>query len=275
MRVLLFLCLFLVACGGGGGGSAPAPSSPAKPEQVFRKDLLFGYFGTWDGQQLAETAAHVNLVWIGASSFASAQIEEARTRKVTQVVLDVGPYLYTQHGDCLKPDPTAPGKLRTLFSELDTAQQLDLIIGLYTVDEPDKHCLSPDQVTLGNSVVRTAASEVQRTWPLLVIYGTAGRPGLADYDIIGEDAYQEGARAMERLDSVPPDKRLLLVPGGACPWQNDLQPFYDRAQSDSRVFAVIAFVWPNQYGGTNECGIRSAASRAQYEALGTRIKEGR
>jgi hypothetical protein len=271
----LLLALLLTACGGGGGTGNSAPAGDPAPVSV-RAGLKFGYYGTWDVTQLSETAAHVNLVWLGAHAFTVAQLQEARARGVQHAVLDVGALLYQPTGqpcamEGLKPDNTAPAQIRATLQAIRNAGLTPMLVGFYPIDEPDKHCVSPDQVTVANSVVRSVALEFDLRLPLLVIYGTAGRPGLESYDVIGEDAYQEGAGALARLDSVPADKQLLLVPGGACPWQNDPAPFLARAQ-DPRVWGIVAFIWPDQWGGTNNCGIRSAAARARYVELGTLIK---
>jgi hypothetical protein len=263
----------LASCGGGGSSSTPMAIPPAL---VARTDLLYGYYGTWDGAQLGETADHVNLVLLGTHEFTVAQLQEAQQRGITHAVLDVGAVLYQPSPEpcemgTLKPDPTASAKIRTTLTAIRNAGLLPLLVGFYPIDEPDKHCVSTDQVTVANSVVRAVAREFDIDLPLIVIYGTAGRPGLDAYDVIGEDAYQEGAAAMKRLDSVPAGKKLLLVPGGACPWQNDPEDFYARANADPRVWAIVAFIWPNQWGGTQNCGIRSAPSREAYVRVGKRI----
>jgi hypothetical protein len=268
VALMLVASTCLTGCGGGGGSSAPVVAPP--PVTVTpRTDLRFTYYGA-DGASVSETADHINLVWVWAGDAGTAQLQEAQARGVREAVLDVSYLVYDQSSGT-RPSPTAAANLRAYLTQLRNLGLLPMLVAVYPVDEPDMRGLSTDQVTAINGVVRMVLLEFGLNLPLAVIYGDHGQPGVRDYDVLGVDAYGEGAGALRRIDALPADKRKMIIPGGACPWLNDPQPFYDYAQTHLDVWAIVAFVWWDRYDASGQCGIRSAPTRDAYVNVGKRV----
>jgi hypothetical protein len=237
---------------------------------------MFGYYGTSDGQ-LGETADHVNLVWVGpwcGTPCGIAYLQEAAARGIRNAIVDVSYLVYVDAGGgTLRPTPQAAANLRTYFAEVQRLGLLPMLRALYPQDEPELYGLTTDQITATNGVIRMVMAEYGLALPLAVVYSDhPEQPGRADYDVLGVDAYSDPAGALRAQAGFPRDKRTLLVPGGACPWLNDPEPFYVRAQQDPRVFAVVAFIWPDQWGASDNCGIRSAPTRDAYVRVGKRVR---
>lgn len=264
ITAMLINTAMLTSCGG--GSSTQPQIAPAAHRAV-----KYGYYGTWDNTQISETYGHVNMVM----AFTIEQMQQAQQRGLDIIVM---PWLYigngqtTDRGDAvLVPDPRAADILRAQFADMQNAGVKP--VGMYPVDEPDLHGLTDAQVCSMNSLIRSIAAEQHIELKLLVIYGDRGAPCLAGYDAIGTDDYTDPQRAFDRLDAyqLRPDQQRILVPGGACPWLNDTATFLRKAENDTTVGWVIPFIWADQYAGTSNCGIRSAKTRAAYEALGTTL----
>jgi hypothetical protein len=111
---------------------------------------------------------------------------------------------------------------------------------------------------------------------IVVTFADIGTPGIASVDVVSTDRYGSGTRAVDALNAIAlPGQLKFYIPGGACPWNEDPRPFMDRAQRDQLVWAIVSFIWLDQWGGTQNCGIRSATTRPYYVDMGTRIKEAR
>jgi hypothetical protein len=287
----LFICVLLctsalivAGCGGGGGGSnaggAPVSHDPVPTPPPRSDPLEFGYYGTWENSQVADTADHVTFMWVMSGDVGLAQLQEAQARGVKRGVVDVSWLVYTTTGrtmhngnDERKPHPQAAENLREYLASVRNLGMLPVISALYPQDEPDVHGIHEADVVAMNKVVREVAAEFGLVVPLVVIYGTDGTPGIASYDVVGMDDYGSGANVISRIDAmVAPTQKKLLVPGGSCPWFNDIQPFFEKAQADVSVWGIAAFIWTDRWGGTSNCGIRSAPTRNAYVAVGKHIK---
>ena len=283
MRLVLALALLLAACGGGGGSSNsnPAPS-PIPPSPHV---LHYGYFGI-DGNQLAETADHVSFVlaldwgdWNspGYDEFRTgqhiAQLQEAQARGIKDAWVAVGYLVFTARPGCLEycyaVRPDAIPRLRAFRAQLQALGLDAMVSALYPVDEPDAHGISSDDLA-------RLLSQIKAEWPayLAVIYGDTGHfPALGSYDLIGKDKYGAGAGVLQELPPLTGQQRHILVPGGASPWRQDPQPFYDYAAAHADVYAIVPFCWFDRQPGENSGpGIRSNGMAAAYTRIGKAIK---
>jgi hypothetical protein len=246
LRWLLVL-LLLAGCGGGGGSSS-APAIPGNPVPVTR---YFGYFGS-DDKSLAETVDHVNLFfaadWNDHLELPT-QLNEARAHGV-KVVLHVERYIYV--GGRYIGSVEA---VKALLDQISKLGQLDLIVALYPIDEPDMQAVPVDFVLKANSDLRALFADYPGLGgtALAVIYGDHGTPGIDSYDWIGKDHYGSGVITLP----VTPSQRVLIVPGGADPWREDPSAFINYVDGHPEVVAVLAFTWIDNYAFSGYRGIRS------------------
>jgi hypothetical protein len=278
--VCVLLCttaLTLAACGGGGGSNvgsgSTAPHEPPSSPMVRSAPLEFGYYGTWETTQVAETANHVTYAWVMAGDTGISEIQEAQMRGVKGVIVDVSWLVYVRDVKPFRVHPQGADNLRAYLTTLRDAGVLQTLSAVYPQDEPDVNGLSAQAVLKVNAMIRSVLAEFDLHVPLVVIYGTQGTPGIESYDIVGSDNYGDPEGAISRIDSiVSPTQKKLLVPGGWCADLNPIQPFLDKAESDPSVWGIAAFVWTDNAGGTTYCGIRSAPTRKSYCAAGKQIK---
>lgn len=276
MRV--FLCALLSATGlllascnesgtSGGGAVTPPPTSEAS-----RAGLMYGYYGSRE-TQIAETADHVTLQWVSPWDAGLGPLEaiKARLREATApVILDV-PVIQFNEGD--------EQRVREYF---DTLRADGLITGriraLYMQDEVDLLGIPDATVMSTAAMLRRVAAEYP--FPpgveLWMIYTSRGLwPGIAAFDAVGFDAYQWGAGVLTsatRRDMkarMRVDQKELLVPGAyQC---DDAWAFYDAAQRDPQVLAIVAFIWFDEWA-PGERGLRSQPCRQSYVDAALRIK---
>jgi hypothetical protein len=264
--------VILAGCNGDTTAPAPASAPPAAP-QASRAGLLYGYYGSMDGQ-VAETADHVTLQWVspwgaGGDGLQAVKLRlaEARQAAIPCVVLDVPMAYQGEEG------------VRAFFAELQRGGLIDSrICALYPVDEPDLVGRSSSEVRSTNAMLRRVAADFPfiAGIPLAVIYTAHGEwPGIETYDWVGFDDYDRHSAVLSngtwrdmkaRLRS---EQRILLVPGGA--FGEDIAPFFAKAQEDPQVLAIVAFIWFDNWDGPKQ-GIRSLPVRTQYVAAGQRIK---
>jgi hypothetical protein len=256
------------------GDSAPPQPTPNPPpvSAPVRTDVLGGYYGTWENQ-IAETASHTNVQWAGPQWGTSGQVEnvinrlrEAQAFNVKCVVLDV-PMSYL-----------GEDSVRTYFRHLDAAKVIDSrICALYPEDEPDLVGRSAAEVTAANATVRRVAREFPfiAGIPIFTIYTcTRGFPGIESVDWASCDHYEDGPNVLARRypalkARLRPDQRLALTAGGhQC---DDPAPFYDYAQRDPQVVALVVFIWFDEWE-KGKRGVSSLPCRASYVDALTKIK---
>lgn len=278
MIALVIVCLFLAGCGGGGGGNANQVIPPIVAA-VQRVDLLFFYFGVM-GDQIKETASHVNALlpmtwnfenwntaqgrgWIADNVIA--QCEEAVAAGITKIVLDVGflvfDYPYRYRGTVTDAIAFANRmKERGLW---------DKVVAVYPVDEPDLVGLDNATMNRVNTDLKALGKPVaciytdRRQWPGLATCDWAG------FDKYGVDVHGDGTLAdlKSRLRS---DQRIMLVVGGADPWRDNVRPVLDYANMDKQVVGIVAFI----YGDLGqERGIRNNGMQPEYAEVGAKIKQ--
>lgn len=269
----LLVLVALAGCGGGGGGGQPPRIEPGEPV-VIRADTLYGYYAD-GGKDLLETHAHVNLAWTmgwGEGDYlqsVTAQITRALALGVPNVVLGLPT---GTHGDV--------GLARSILEQMHAQGLLAPVVALYPQDEPELHGISAEKVREFNAALRVVLATLGRgDIKLAVIYtGSPAHPGIETYDWVGFDDYNYGAGIFTNGQydllkaKLRPDQRILLVPGGSSPWEQDPEPFFAVAVKDPQVIGIIPFVWwDNADSGVGK-GIRSNPARKAYCTVGTRIK---
>lgn len=268
---LLFVasCIASLTIGCNESTSTPDPVTPTPPpiSAPGRTDLLGCYYGTWE-RQVAETASHTNCQWAGPQWGTDGgvqnvinRIREARSFDVKCVILDVL-MSYEEHGEA---------SVRRYFDALNAAQVIDSrICALYPADEPDLWGRSAEEVVAANAMVRRVAKDYPfiAGIPIFTIYTcTRDFPGVESVDWAGCDHYDDGSSVIARQypslkARLRPEQRLVLVPGGhQC---DDVSVFYNYAQRDPQVIAVVAFLWPDGLLGEGSKGVRSQPCRASY-----------
>lgn len=275
---------------GKGGGAAPVASISPVPALPRTEPLRFGYF-CLDGNQLEETADHVSYVMLPdwgtwalpdydafRSSTMVTQLQEAKARGVKEAWIMVGWLVFTAQpgscyaGSCFRVRPDAMTRVATFRAQLATAGVVDMVKVLYPADEPELYGLD-------DASLLPLLAQIKAAWPgpkLAVIYGGDGHgyPGLQGFDLVGKDKYDVGTRILEELPPIRAGQSWLVVPGGADPWRQDPAPFVEFAKQHGNVYAVVAFTWFDNYGGTTHKGIRSNGMADAYRAAGRAVVGG-
>jgi Ig-like domain from next to BRCA1 gene len=261
------------------------------------QQLYYGYFGNCS-YCLAETAGHINLAshmdwgdWTtstGIQNITNDTVQyllEAKSRGITKAIVAVGYAVYLGTGTYgfdgnyqYRGDAVAAQNLQNLFSALQTNQVLDMVVALYPVDEPFNHGLGDAAIAMANGEIRSVASGYSQLQgvKLAVIYSPYRLPGLASYDWVGFDDYNAGTSIFNSggeydwfRAQVSGNQRVILVPGGYSVSRTDPNPFYQKAQADSGVIAIIPFVWFDQPGSWQ--GIRDDGMATAYCQVGSAI----
>jgi len=262
----------------------PAPITP-------RTDLLFGYYGSYpamDGNpsQFEETKDHINLFiasrWYGPEP-QLAQIIEA-TNAGTPVMLDMAePYQIGYNVNEPFDIAAAEIRVRTRFQQLADAGVLKNIVAIYPVDEPELFGWTELQVVDTNNMIRRVLAEFGQTAKLAIFYTNAFTwRGVGSFDWVGFDDYGSGTKIFTNGDYnklkkvLRPDQRIMLIPGGCDIWRADPTQWYNKANEDQQVIALIPFVWRDNVDPKNDAnaGIRSNGMAPAYRAIGMRIKTG-
>lgn len=269
--LVVLLTATIFSCGG-------SPESNIPPPTTVRTDLLFGYIGS-SNTQLAETSDHVNIFFAGTWDGQEAQLSQAMFASSLglPIMLDVADQVGLPFDAA-----SAEVRTRTRLQQLQLANVLGSVKAFY-FDEPDlNNRMSSADVVAMNSMLRRVAGEFGATPALATIY-TAGFtwPGVSSFDWVGFDNYGAGSSIFVNGDygklkaALFPTQRIILVPGGADPWRTDPTQFFNMAQQDLQVIAVMPFAWPD--GTTKDwgAGIRSNGMAPAYKAVGLRIKNGK
>lgn len=278
----LLCSLFRIGCP---NPPPPAPPGPSRP------GLLYGYFGTQDGQ-IAATADHIDLVHIGSwgdwttpEGREAMMVEmcrwghEALAAGVHRLMFTLDWCLFTQTNPRkLLPEATAVQRLTAFFNRLATEGLDANTFAWYLIDEPNI-----PEISLSPAQLQTAIAEVKATannqafaqlsnLPIVAIFGASNGayPGVQLFDWAGFDNYGAPIFTDGQFDSfaaqLAPAQKIIIVPGGGDPWRENPLPFYDKAQADQRIILIMPFKW----FGTD--GIGNNGMAPQYQAVGQRIK---
>jgi hypothetical protein len=236
--------------------------------------MRFGYYGDCP-TCVAQTRDHASMLWVAGWGGA----DPSQTDKIIERAINAAPIetvimlpgMYV-NGEL---NPAALIAARKIFNGLQQAGVLDRVAAIYPQDEPNLVGLSDASVREANQALRELMAEFVELngTPLAVIYSTApGRPGLTTYDWVGIDSYQLGAAILQRplrdlKNSLRPDQRVLLVPGGVSPWNQDPAPFFSVADSDPQVVGIVAFLWHDNAAKGLGAGIGSNGLAERYRSM--------
>lgn len=291
MLIAFLLVATMASCGGGSGGSSKDPQSPPPaPVPSTRTDLLFGYYGD------ASRESAQNLVWVPAwgpsgtsqekQAVSNAQVEQLKSAKaagITDAVVDVSHLLFDPFAQTGRFEYTgkvlAQVRLNDFLDDLNQAGVLDIVKTLVLIDEPNINLITQSSFPLAAQDARQVlASMGLSRIKLAVIYApVGGYVGIDQFDWVGIDSYDEYDRVLKTkvvdLKSLMrPSQKLLLIPGGASPWKQNPWSFYNYAQADPQVVAIIAFSWFG-YEGYAERGIAVNGMKDVYEEVAHRIRK--
>lgn len=271
---IVFVALFgilVVACSGNAAVTpAPAPSPNLPSPTTLRTDLLYGYYGS-DTVQLGETEDHVNvhmaMQWGG---------NELQLQEMIKGV-KAGKKLIVEFHEALEGESAVRLRLNT-FKENGL---LESIVMWYIQDEPEKAGYTESEIVNANKRLKSIALEYGITAKTGVIYSAdMNFIGITSYDYVGVDKYDAGDKVftdgtyMGLKQKLRSDQEIILVPGGANPWMQDPEQFFNMAEYDMQVRFIIPFLWIDRVNpdGKTQLGIRSNGMRVKYWNLGNKIR---
>ena len=254
--------------------------------QPPRTDLLYGYFsGSACGPYASEQQGHINLWWatdcMGSGVWANEMqnsLAAGRAAGATTAVLSLWSPVMVFGSD-------AETNARNWFTDLAATNALDgfSTIVIYPVDEPEQNkpgqpAVSDQEMLQALQMLRGVIAGIpklaQAKFGVFYNCNSGSRPGLSSFDWIGCDNYDAGCNAIDQLTDpngnfqIRSDQRYMIIPGGADPWHEDPTCAVQKAQANSRIVAVVPFIWQtvtdqgNTYRGIRENGMRSAYCQA-------------
>jgi len=278
----LLLALSLFACGGGG-----SPDIPVQTPTILRPAcvsgflpagcLNYGYYLTWDGQ-VAETADHVNLLWVGGTSRGDdGDVADMAAAKMP-TMYDLSLHLFSGACGAKVLKPLREIELQLLFKRLSDEGLLQYILAFIPQDEPDVCVINQADVLEANRNIRQAAGKYVGFAPKLAVVfaGVTRLHNIEDFDIVSFDLYsarssifKSGAEYSVLRARMRPGQYTMIISGGYEGWQQDPMPFFNFAETNPEVIAMISFLWLDMTDGTK--GIRSLPNRAAYCRIGKQI----
>lgn len=243
-------------------------------------------------EQLAETADHVNLLWLDDQRLTPDQIA-GLTMRGKAVVLDVAGCLFNGNAtDALRPD--AEARLGALKLAVGRGGDIRAVKVIVPRDEPN---LPESDV---QHLIPEAAALIRRVWPeamLGCIYYNDGEfRNRHLFDVLGFDDYLGGfgicqkPRWYERIklffggfvrrgsylrfaEMLRPDQRTWLIPGGT--YGERPEPWLEFARKRPEVCGIVPFLWASNVDGNTELpGIRALPVRDAYVKAGREICAG-
>lgn len=244
---LLTLSLCLVNCGGGGGGG----DSPQVKPPVSHA-IEYGYYLT-AGSQPSETIGSVSIGFLGSPITSESEL---LSQAATFNNLGVKRFIVNLIG-------IAPSQAGPLLKRLEA---FGTILAIYPVDEPNIN--GCDKTNL--SSLRTLG------YPLFTIMGPArfGWACAEYFDWIGIDDYEKGTGVLDDITNFSkghPGIRMVLVPGGASPWRESPDPYFEYSKQHEEVVAIIPFLWHSFQDGP--LGIDQNGMAVTYTNFGKQILE--
>lgn len=274
LTFLIVGLLVLTSCGGGGGGGSSNPL-PGSGPQTRPYPVQYGYFGFEDGNAV-EQADHVSYVflmdWGTWDSYQQpmiqlkliSQLQEAKARGIEKAVVAVGFLAWDQTGNI-----KGTQYLKVFRTQLEALGLLDMVVAFYSVDEPDLY-IKEGRMTL--DAFRQGVMNIHEVFPdkrLMVIYGDGGFPLIEAFDIVGKDKYNYGPQNVP----INQHQTMALVAGGADPFREDPEQYFQAAQKDIRVEFVVAFLFVDYtFEGKPHKGIRNNGMLPAYKAVAQKLK---
>lgn len=245
---------------------------------------------------IVETADHIDLAWTGTwgdsvtvegraalRDLTVKYLQEAKERGITKAMVTVDYFLWVTLGNnhtAYRGSEFVTTEARLLFDRLKAEGLLDMVTVVYPQDEPEIYGIDGTMFCLAISDIRGVLSEypeLAKTKVAVIYAANHGYPGIDCVDIAGFDDYDSRDRIFTNGDytrfvsMLRADQQTLLVAGGSEPWLQDPTPFYQKAIADNRVYALVGFVWFDQYGQTSYRGIRSAPTRQSFCTVGRHL----
>lgn len=256
---------------------------PPVPDNLKRKDLLYGYYGCLD-EQVAETLDHINLFMATQWGGPDKMVQNILTAKLP-TMLDVSPQVFcTLPGDELRSlSPNAETGLRAILSMLQSKGALKYVRFIYPQDEPNGAMKNQADFLAGLAIIKRVAAEfLELAGVKYVVIYKGGKPFVAldQYDIVGFDAYGQkssvltGSEYLGLKAGLRPGQKTILVPGGAGNWGQDPVPFVNFAESNPEVAILMPFIWFDHPANDSDgliTGIRSGPLKDAYIAAGKSI----
>lgn len=212
--------------------------------------IYYGYYLT-QGTQPSEVYQSTNIAFLGGPVTNEAELLQQANEYSS---LGIKKFIVNLIG-------ITPGQAKTLLPKLGV---FGTIVAIYPIDEPNV-----------NGCDETILTSFRKLgYPMFAIYGPQrfGFRCSQYFDWLGLDDYETSTpfNELEALGATNPTAQLVLVPGGASPWNQNPKQFYDYSQSHPRVVAIIPFLWYTPQG-SNLIGIRDNGMATQYTELGKQI----
>jgi len=273
-----------------------APAQP-QPQPPGSRELLYGYFLA-DAAQPAQTADHVNVVhcpsggdWsstAGRQAVIDAQItvlRNARAAGIRRGVLTSDFAGFADLGGGRRQylgQVEAQTRLEDFIWQVYKAGLLDMIVGLYTVDEPGREA----QVPSGD--LASFCADLRSVWKnlfpptpppmpkLCIVYGDEqDYRAIGAHDACGIDAYGQGIGVLSGLyqgmqSLMTAAQRTIILPGVASPWRENPGAWVDYALSVAKVWWVCPFDFIGYDGQAN--GARDNGMLPVCRTAGMRVK---
>jgi hypothetical protein len=211
-------------------------------------------WGDWDRDQVNIQLRIIN------------QLQEAKARGINKAIVAVGFLTWTKTGELKGWD-----FLETFKVQLDALGLEDMIVAFYPMDEPDvqQHA---GHITEANLI--QGFENIRHVFPdkkLMAIYGDKGSyPGINQLDFVGKDKYGSGPQTL----SMKSTQRLVIAAGGANPYRENPEDYYNFAQGNSTVDFIIGFLIPNYTDpdGHPQLGIKNNGMLPAYRSVGLKLK---
>lgn len=278
LKIIILVLVLLVA----GAGIAYLIWKKIKSRQFMpplptklRTDLLYGYYGR-DDEQCQTTQGSVNMVIEMRWDEVSNTVARMKKQPLKTILCLTAECFINRTTP--RPVQTMQTMIRQTLDTLKAEGVLNQIIGFYPADEPNIGGLTDANMNLVNQTIRGVIAEYPELNGaiLAVIYGSLGNfVGVSTFDWVGMDDYPEGNNVLiensmkELRGLLRPDQRIILMPGGADPFQNNPEAFRRMAHNDPKVVALVPFLWKNYNANNHDYnGIGANSMKEIYTEVG-------
>lgn len=250
------------------------------PGVLPRNDLKFGYFGCMRDQP-QRTHAYVNMhseMFFEGVDTAVANIRYMKT--TTHVGLDS--FMWATSGGVVTLLPDAEARVRQLVAQLNHEDVLQYVKLISVIDEADNRGLSDETVRQALTLAQNVFNEFHSKPMLYGIYSDKWTwPGVDLLHVVGMDKYGVGTQLFTSGDyerwtnRLHPDQLVMLLPGVADPWRQNVADWINFAHQNRRVYGIMMFAWftnrvPDaDYGkGVEENGLEPAVTASGLKLIG-------
>lgn len=285
MIALLMMVLIMCISSCGGGGGTDSGSLPISPVVVVNTPL-YGFYASADNPNdltlpldptiktsVEETANFVNVVMVGHWKGETEIISDSQKSVelgVTKLIVPVLNYY--------NPNTSRFEGVLNLLNDMRNLGLLQYVVAVYPIDEPNVNNPAGDfGAALDDLRAQLDTMDDTKNIKLFSIYGPVrfGFANIQKYDWVGYDDYDLRDTVFATIDStvrplLKPGAKIVLVPGGFTPYQQDPASFYTYAQTHADVALIMPFIWID-VKANDISGIRSNPTRQIYINLGCAI----